>query len=195
VSPTILTHFNTSAQQVLPIPLRVYEICYSVRHRSLEIGFTALSLVYGKEFPLSLHLEGDGDPDHTTDLLAFALIVYLALRPNAYRLPMPSLLRTIAEDATCYFLIIFTSHLVLELTLLLGRVRITPQRSTFPLPLAETFVVFSSTTPWHVSDTRTHFFRPLTEFFSVQQWKHCVRPKISLVPKPLVLNRTLGISR
>jgi hypothetical protein len=72
----------------------------------------------------ALHLEGDGGSDHPTDLLAFLLIVYLVLRSNVHRLPMPSLLMTIAQDATCYFLVIFTSHVILELTLLLGRVGI-----------------------------------------------------------------------
>ena len=64
--------------------------------------------------------------DHPTDLLAFLVIVYLVLRSHLYRVPVPSLLRTIAQDSTHYFLIIFTSHLVFELTLLLGRVRISP---------------------------------------------------------------------
>jgi len=68
--------------------------------------------------------EKGSNSDHPADLLAFAVIVYLALRSNAYRLPMPSLLKTIAQDATYYFLMIFTSHLLLELTLLLGKVRI-----------------------------------------------------------------------
>jgi len=37
---------------------------------------------------------------------------------------MPSILRTIVKDATVYFLVIFTSHFVLEMTLLLARVTV-----------------------------------------------------------------------
>jgi hypothetical protein len=45
------------------------------------------------------------------------------VQANVNKVPIPSLLRTIAKDATYYFLIIFTSHLALELTLVLARVR------------------------------------------------------------------------
>ena len=65
---------------------------------------------------------GDTYPDNTTDLLAFLLVVYLVSRSNVHRLAVPSLLRIIAKDATYYFLVIFTSHLALELTLSLARV-------------------------------------------------------------------------
>jgi len=72
-----------------------------VQHRDLELGFTTVSLLF--------------------DFLAFSLIVYLVLRSNVQQFPIPNLLKIIAQDATYYFLIIFTSHLVLELTLLFAR--------------------------------------------------------------------------
>ena len=65
---------------------------------------------------------GDIHPDNPTDLLAFLLVVYLVSRSNVHRIAVPSLLRIIAKDATYYFLVIFTSHLALELTLSLARV-------------------------------------------------------------------------
>ena len=37
---------------------------------------------------------------------------------------MPYILRAIVRDSTVYFLVIFTSHFVLEMTLLLARVSI-----------------------------------------------------------------------
>ncbi|KAF9644213.1 hypothetical protein BDM02DRAFT_1059665 [Thelephora ganbajun] len=89
------------AQHILPIPLDAYRICILARRGPLEVGFTTISLLY--------------------DFLAFALIIYLVARSNVYKSPIPSLLWTIAQDATLYFLVIFTSHLVLELTLLFGR--------------------------------------------------------------------------
>ncbi|KAF9648233.1 hypothetical protein BDM02DRAFT_3261179 [Thelephora ganbajun] len=89
------------ARQILPIPLDTYRICTFEQHVSQEIVYTTISLVY--------------------DFLVFSVIIYLVARSNVYRFPIPSLLKTIAQDATLYFLVIFTSHLMLELTLLLGR--------------------------------------------------------------------------
>jgi len=86
----------------------------------MEIGYTTLSLVYGTRFPLSLL--GEFRSDHPTNFTAFSLIVYAVLQSNKYQRRM-LLFKTIAQDATYYFLIIFTSHFALELTLLVTRVR------------------------------------------------------------------------
>jgi len=56
-----------------------------------------------------------------TDTLAFLVIVVLAVR-SRFRGEMPRILRKIAQDTTVYFLVIFTSHFALVMTLLLGRV-------------------------------------------------------------------------
>ena len=72
---------------------------------------------------LVLHL-GDTDSDHPTDVLAFSLIIYLVLRFNINEVPIPSLLRTIAKDTTYYFMVVFTSHLVLMLFLIFANVRV-----------------------------------------------------------------------
>ena len=69
---------------------------------------------------------------------------------------MSSLFRTIVQDATHYFLIIFTSHLVLSLTLILGRVRVSSRCHIFSFSLAGTFVAFDSATPRPVSDNRAY---------------------------------------
>ena len=61
--------------------------------------------------PLAIHL-GDTHPDHLQDVLAFSVIVFLVVRSNVIKVPLPSILKTIARDATYYFLVIFTSHLV-----------------------------------------------------------------------------------
>jgi hypothetical protein len=115
----ILTH-NHSAQQILSIPLPVYMICVFVQHGSAEIGFTAICLVYGTKPFLSFARETPAD--HPTDVLAFSVIVYLVVRSNVNKVPVPSLLRTIAEDATYYFLVVFTSHLVAMMFLLFASV-------------------------------------------------------------------------
>ena len=118
--PAFLISFNIPAQQII-LPVDAYKICVLSRNRPIEIGFTSLSLVYGIKF-LVFRLEGDTRPDLPTDLTAFSFIVYLVFRSNRYQRRMP-LLKTIAQDATFYFLIIFTSHLALELTLFAARVR------------------------------------------------------------------------
>ena len=60
---------------------------------------------------LAIH-PGDTHPDHLPDVLAFSVIVFLVVRSNVTKIPLPSLLKTIVRDATYYFLVIFTSHLV-----------------------------------------------------------------------------------
>ena len=63
---------------------------------------------------------------YTSDSLAFSLITFLAAKSREPNLRGPTLLGAIAEDATWYFLVIFSSHFVLEITLTVGRVSATP---------------------------------------------------------------------
>ena len=62
------------------------------------------------------------DDMHEPDFLAFSIIVYLAIKSRQSSAKIPTILGAMAEDATWYFLVIFTSHLVLEITLVFGRV-------------------------------------------------------------------------
>ena len=75
---------------------------------------------------------------------------------------MPSLFRVIVQDATHYFLVIFTSHVVFELTLIFAKVRILACHSIFSFSLVETFIAINPATSCHVSDTRTHLCRLFT---------------------------------
>ncbi|KAF9790731.1 hypothetical protein BJ322DRAFT_1104380 [Thelephora terrestris] len=77
-------------QPLPPIPLDAYRLCLFVRHRTLEVVYTGISLLY--------------------DLLAFLLTIILARRSKTSGLQIPTILKIIAEDATRYFLVIFTSH-------------------------------------------------------------------------------------
>jgi len=97
---TILTS-TKGAQQVLPIPFDFYKVCVLTQTEVFEVGMTSISLLY--------------------DLLAFILIIYTASKSNLHQFQIPSLFRIVARDATLYFMVIFTSHLVLEFTLTLGR--------------------------------------------------------------------------
>jgi len=89
------------AQTLPPIPFDAYHLCIFVRHRNLEVAFTSISLFY--------------------DFLAFSLIVFLAKRSSPTGSKIPRLWGIIAQDATRYFLVIFTSHFLLTMTLALGR--------------------------------------------------------------------------
>ena len=90
-------------------------MCSYVAQPSADIvAFIIMSLVYGTELHLPFidHL-GDTNFDHHTDGLVFSVIVYLMVRSNVHKIPIPSILKTIAQDATYYFLVIFASHLLL----------------------------------------------------------------------------------
>ena len=76
---------------------------------------------------------GDTDTDHLTNFLAFSVIVYLVVRSNLNKIPIPRLFKTIAQDATYYFLFIFTSHFVLVMFLSLASVRISSYPSIISL--------------------------------------------------------------
>jgi hypothetical protein len=58
------------------------------------------------------------------DLLAFSVIVYLVIQSNANKIPIFGLFRTVVQDATFYFLVIFSSHVVLVMFIIFARVRI-----------------------------------------------------------------------
>jgi len=89
-------------------------MCIYVGQPSADAGFIAMSLTYGTEFylPFIDHL-GDTHFDHPADCLAFSVIVYLVVRSNVNKVPIPNILKTIVQDATYYFLVIFASHLLL----------------------------------------------------------------------------------
>ena len=88
---------------------------------------------------LTFHLAGDTPADDPIDFLAFSLVVCLAVQwKNSRQFLMPgSLFRIVAQDATLYFLVIFTSHLTLEMTIIFGGVRRLPHRT---FPLIKTFI-------------------------------------------------------
>ena len=110
-SPTIPTDLTVSAAPILP---PIYTMCTFVGNLSGEIGFLAMSVAYGTELLLSFidHLKNTRT-DHLVDFLAFSVIIYLVVRSNVNKIPIPSIFKTIARDATYYFLVIFTSQLVL----------------------------------------------------------------------------------
>jgi hypothetical protein len=62
---------------------------------------------------------------YTPDLLVFSLIIFLAQDSKTPGLNFRSLWQVIAKDATRYFLVIFTAHFVLLMTLIFARVSAT----------------------------------------------------------------------
>ncbi|KAF9783524.1 hypothetical protein BJ322DRAFT_1071526 [Thelephora terrestris] len=90
-------------QRFPDIDLTAYQICVFARSRKAEIAYTAISLCY--------------------DLLAFLVIVVFAVKAGFMdpKFRGPRIIRAIVQDATVYFLFIFTSHFVFEMTLLFAR--------------------------------------------------------------------------
>ena len=113
------------AQAIPRIPFDAYHLCIFVRHRTLELVFTSISLVYGAlvryTIPPAVLIPRI---THESDSLAFSLIIFMAAALRAPGLKVPGILRTIAQDSTRYFMVIFTSYFVLTMTLTLGRVSV-----------------------------------------------------------------------
>jgi len=157
---------RSPALPIFDVPNPIYRDCTLNPNWPPEIGFTTISLVYGTTSPLfAFRLVGETGTDYLTDSLAFGIIIYLALKSGTYRSKLPSLLKVMAGDAMFYFLVIFTSHLLLEMTLIFGTVR-TFHITLFSLSRTETFVAFDQTTPWSVSNVATYLFRSFAELFS-----------------------------
>jgi len=89
----------------------------------MEIGYIIISLVYGTLF--SVRVPHFASLTRTIpDSLAFVVIVALAVRAAFGTIRVPEMLRTIVRDASVYFVVIFTSHFVLAITLFHTRVSI-----------------------------------------------------------------------
>jgi len=149
------------AQKFPSIPFDAYHLCIFVRHRKLEVAVTSISLFY--------------------DFLAFSLIVFLAKASTTEGLKIPRLLRVIAEDSTRYFLVIFTSHFVLTMTLALGRssIQLVPAPGNVVyLPVMVSRIMLSlkkaadlQQNPWSLADPTANgadlqsmkFFHPMSD--------------------------------
>ena len=68
-----------------------------------------------------------------TRFLALSLMTFLALRRGVGKLRIPAIMGTIVEGSLWYFLVTFTSRLVLEMIPLLGRVSVTAPSSVRPM--------------------------------------------------------------
>ena len=105
--------------------------------RTVVLGYRIHRHVSRIRYETSLVLRlGDTHSDHPPDFLAFSVIVYLVVRSNINKAPIPGLFRRIARDATHYFLVIFTSHLMFVMFLAFASVRILQRSSVVSLRLA-----------------------------------------------------------
>ena len=86
---------------------------------------------------------------HKPDFLAFSLILYLLIRWRASGHNVRGVLEIIAVDAMVYFMVIFTSHFVLAMTLYFGRVS----------PIGSSFRPYPTSSNAHFSRTRSNFFQ------------------------------------
>ena len=107
------------------IPLDSFTICAFSRHRKIEAAYTIMSLVYGETFPNLTCFRTVALTLTSQDSLVFFVMLYLAARARK-QFGMPSLLCTIVRDATVYFLVIFSAHFILAMTILFAKVSPTP---------------------------------------------------------------------
>jgi hypothetical protein len=121
------------AQPLPPLPYDAYHLCIFSRHKVLEVVLTGISLLYGEKqfFEPNKRTDFACEPD----FLAFLVIVFTAKRSRTPGVGTPSLLSIIATDATWYFLVIFTSHVVFAITLDVARVSIVVPSARLPLNL------------------------------------------------------------
>ena len=97
-------------------PLDEYRTCNFRPWRTGEVIYFVLSLVYGTFPPLSTVHTMASDTFSVKDALALFIIVYSAKRHDGGLTRVggvPSLLDKIIQDATTYFLVLSTGHLLL----------------------------------------------------------------------------------
>ena len=98
------------------LPFEEYRACAFQFWETSEVIYIALSLAYGALVPSSTAHTPTSDPFLAKDVLALLIIVYSAKhRDEGCTLVdgMPSLLDKILQDATTYFLVLSTGHLLL----------------------------------------------------------------------------------
>ena len=92
-----------------------YHVCFYPIWKNKEVIYLVLSLVYGMLFMLSTTHPPTSHSFCVKDALALLVIVYSAKRHGGGLNPVggaPSLLVKIRQDATVYFLVVSTGHLV-----------------------------------------------------------------------------------
>jgi len=136
--------------------------CVFDRHRTVEVVYTGISLGY--------------------DLLAFIVAVYLASRSRLRGFGFSSIMENLVRDATKYFLLVFTSHLVLAMTLLFARpsMQLTPATGNvvyLPVMIARLMIslkkasLSTGSTEWSM-ETST-----LQQSGIGMQFNHCPHPR------------------
>ena len=92
-----------------------YQTCFFQLWKNAEVIYLVLSLVYGTFFPLSTVHPQTSNPFRVKDALALLIIVHSAKRHGRGLTRVggaPSLLDKIRQDATMYFLVLSTGHLL-----------------------------------------------------------------------------------
>jgi hypothetical protein len=106
---------NSKAMVAPNLPFDEYRICAFQLWKNKEVIHVVLSLVYGTFFLLFHRPSPTSNPFLVKDALALLIIVYSAKRHNgglARVGGVPSLLDKIRQDATIYFLVLSTGHLL-----------------------------------------------------------------------------------
>ena len=134
------------------LPLEEYRICTFQLWKHKEMIHVALSLSYGTFFPSSTTHPLTSNHFCVKDALALLFIVYTA---NRYRGltrggGVPSLLNKILQDATMYFLVLSTGHLLFLFFGVFAPVR-DHRVDLRSIAHKKLHVGFGETPPWDVS--------------------------------------------
>ena len=98
---------------VLPdLPFEEYKICTFPQRETGEVIYIVLSLAYGTFFLLSTVRAPTSNSFLVKDALALLIIVYSAKR-HAHAGGVPRLFNKIFRDATTYFLVLSTGHILI----------------------------------------------------------------------------------
>ena len=116
------------ALQMPPVPLPAYHLCVYARSPPVEILYMTLSLFFGRSSSTYSDTSLSTRPPFS-DTVAFSVVVFVSFGTGlsfaaGESLPggRPGILQIILEDATVYFLVIFSSHLVTLVVALSTRV-------------------------------------------------------------------------
>jgi hypothetical protein len=124
--PLIPSHVNLYRLLVQPLAgldLAAFKMCNFNIWKVGELLYYILAMFFGTSSPLGLHFYHPAlgilmtfdvfSRYGVADLLAFSIIAFTARKSRmGGPLPIPTILDAILHDATYYFLLIFTAHLV-----------------------------------------------------------------------------------
>jgi len=156
---------SNSGMEFPDVPLDAFHLCMVRTKAAYEVGYAGLSFIF--------------------DLATFIMIFYYAARSKS-RYGMPSIVKTVLEDATIHFIVMALCHLVLALTVIFAKttIKLLPATGSIILmPILVTRLVLSlkkAADPESGIEWRVDHFTTRTEPLSVP---HCRSLVFELGPR------------